>query len=394
MAWALGAFAAIAVLVWVVAWWSVLHPPSVVPVGSPPTGSAELSALLRGWAHWDGSWYAEVSQHGYSYDVGTTSPVAFFPLYPIVIRAATSLVPGSPSPLATGSIITLAAGFVGSGCYWTWCRTRFSARTATTAALLLAVYPYSIYLYGPVYADALFLAGVLGAFILLERDLVLPAALIGAIASAARPTGAILAIALVLRLIEIRSRERRPDDGAPARRRRWWDPRVLRRSDLVIVASGAGFLSYCAYLSLRFGDPFAFATTQAAPGWDQGPEPHTWFKVAFFEEVTRNPLGPASLGLLLQLVCVLAVIAAIPAVARRIGRAYAVLMGLMAAMVMLGSKDFQGAGRYMIPALFPAIPLAAEALDRHRISRAAVLASGLVSLLFFASWFAKGNYLA
>ena len=52
---------------------------------------------------------------------------------------------------------------------------------ATTAVLLLAVFPYSIFLYGPVYADALFLAGVLASFVLLERERVLAATMVCAI---------------------------------------------------------------------------------------------------------------------------------------------------------------------------------------------------------------------
>jgi hypothetical protein len=392
----MGVVAAIALVVWSIGWWSVLHPPEVRPIGAPPPGASEIPTWFRGWAQWDGGSYQQISREGYSYQVGVASTVAYFPVYPMLIRLVSLAAPGSPSPLVIGSLITLAAGVAAMALLWVWCRARYPASTASTAVLLLAVFPYSIYLYGPVYADALFLAGVVASFVLLERDRVLAATVVAAVTSGVRPAGLILALSLVLRLIEIRRRERSlADPSWPDRSwARRWSPSVLRPKDWVIAGSGAGFLAYCFYLGSRFGDPLAFAATQASPGWDQPAAPSTWFKSAMIAEVSRSPFGPASLGLLAQASLVVVVVACAPMVGRRIGWAYAWLMVLLAAMVTTGSKDFHGAGRYLLPALVPVAALAASALARHRLVRAAVIGSGFVGLCLFASWFAKGNYLA
>src|SRR5687768_4408943 len=56
--------------------------------------SAVLQAKVRGiypeplgalsyWAHWDGRWLAHIAEHGYDTDTAT----AFFPLYPLILRA-------------------------------------------------------------------------------------------------------------------------------------------------------------------------------------------------------------------------------------------------------------------------------------------------------------------
>jgi hypothetical protein len=390
------AFLAIALVVWFVAYWSVLHPPAVRPVGTPPPGSADIPTWFRGWAQWDGGWYQQISREGYSYQVGVASSVAYFPVYPLLIRLFSLAAPGAPSPLVIGSLITLASGTASMALLWTWCRSRWSAARATTAVLLLAVFPYSIYLYGPVYADALFLAGALGSFVLLERNRILAATLVCAVTSGVRPAGFIIAAVLVLRLIEIRRGERESHDPDWSQRP-WllrWSPQVLHPKDWVILGSAGGFLAYCFYLASRFRDPLAFASTQASPGWDQPAGPHTWFKVALFEELAREPLGPAALGLLLQASVVLLVLVVAPFVGRRIGWAYTWLMVLLAAMVTLGSKDFQGAGRYLLPALVPVVALASGFLTRHRALRVVVVGAGFVLLCYFASWFAKGNYLA
>ncbi len=382
-------FVALAATVWLIVAWSVLHPPAVPPVQTIIPGASDVPLAFRGWVHWDASWYASISRDGYAYHPGSQSGVAFFPLYPMLIRGVVGVAALGGThldPFVAGSTITLLAGGASAILLWLWCRPRFAAATSGTAVALLLVYPYSIYLYGPVYADALFLAGTLAAFVLLERDRIGFAVLVAAITTAARPVGLIVAVALVLRLLERRNEQ--ADDG-----RRRWDPRVLRPHDLWILLAGSGWLAYCAFLQRQFDDPFAFVTVQGAPGWEQSAGPQTWFKSAFFAEIARAPFGPASLGLCLQLGLALAALACVPLVARRISWAYAALVGLAAALPLLATKDFQGTGRYLLPA-FPVFAVGADALAAHPRIRRVTLAAGTASLLLFASWFAKGNYLA
>lgn len=386
-------FIAIAALVWFVVFWSVLHPPAVSPVQAPVAGAAALPAVFRGWAHWDANWYASISRDGYSYQRGAQSSVAFFPVYPMVIHGIVAMVPGA-NRLVVGSLATLTAGVAAAALFWRWCRDRLPASSATTAVLLLAVYPYSVYLYGPVYADALFLALTLAAFVLLERDHVVGAALVGALATGSRPAGIIVAVALIARLIEQRAAPTSPGipRGSGPGLHRWHRP-PLKRGDYTIVAAAGGFVGYCVYLGCRFGDPFAFATVQGASGWDQNPGPHTWFKLDFFAEVTRAPFGPAALGLVLQLGFALLALATVPAIGRRFGWSYALLVGLIVAMPLIATKDFQGTGRYLLPA-FPVAAIAGHGLAQRPHLRAAVLTAGVATIALFSSWFAKGNYLS
>jgi hypothetical protein len=245
------------------------------------------------------------------------------------------------------------------------------------------VYPYSIYLFGAVYADALLLVCALASFVLLERGRVGWATAAAVACSAARPSGLLVVIALAVRHWELGGTQY----GADAR----WPRRA--GSMAIGVLGASGFLLYVAYLWRRFGDPFAFATTQQAAGWDQGPGWRTWLKVPFFEELGRSPVSAASLGLILQVGIALSMLAAVPVVARRFGAAYGLLVASVVLLPMVASKDFQGTGRYVLPA-FPVFALVGERLDRHPTARVVVLAGGLVVVLLFASWFAKGNYLA
>jgi hypothetical protein len=380
-AFALGGFALVALLAWLVAAWSVAHPPASPPHEVAIPGVEALPSWVRGWSHWDAGWYDRISRDGYTYHASEQSSVAFFPLYPLLVHLAGYVVPGW-STFARGATLTAVFGLVAAGLFFAWCRTRMSPPAATTAVLLLAVYPYSIYLFGAVYADALLLACALAAFVLLERGHVAWATIAAVACSAARPVGVLIVVAVAVRHCELRSAV---DAGG-----RWGK----RASSVLIGAVGAsGFGLYSLYLWWRFGDPFAFATTQQAPGWDQGPGLHTWLKVGFFEELGRSPFSSAALGLVLQASVALLMLATAPAVARRFGHAYGLLVALVVLLPLVASKDFQGTGRYVLPA-FPVFALLGDCLDRHPAARVVVLGAGLVAVLLFASWFAKGNYLA
>ena len=155
----------------------------------------------EGWVNWDSGWYRQIALYGYSYTPGSQGPVAFFPLYPLLMRVGGSLVGSVTGP---GVVITLASGVGAAVLLSRWFRERLSPDAAWTALLLFLLYPYSFYLFGPLYADALFLLAILGSFTALERGHPWLAGLIGAAATAARPLGVVLVVGLVVRTLERR----------------------------------------------------------------------------------------------------------------------------------------------------------------------------------------------
>ena len=184
--------------------------------------------FIDGWLHWDAGWYLEIARHGYSYAPNRQSSVAFFPLYPLAMRAVGTVVGG---PLAAGMILTIVSGATASVLFASWLAVRFDEETARTGIFLFVLGPYSFYLFGAVYSDAMFVAATLAAFVLLERRRPVLAGLAGAIATAARPVGIIVIIALVLRTRELRAdSSRQPLSRAAARARNARPFRVRRVS--------------------------------------------------------------------------------------------------------------------------------------------------------------------
>ena len=234
----------------------------------------------EGWVNWDSGWYRQIALYGYDYTPGRQGPVAFFPAYPMLMRVGRFLVGSVTGP---GVLVTLASGVGAAVLLARWLRERLSPDAAWTALLLFLVYPYSFYLFGPLYADALFLLAILGSFTALERGHPWLAGLIGAAATASRPLGVVLVVGLVVRTLERRgvfgdrfATDIDVDEAASEQPTTpGWRGRLggLRVGDCGVLLAALGLAGYAFYLWRRFDDPLAFLTIQSAWGQQEGPPP-------------------------------------------------------------------------------------------------------------------------
>jgi hypothetical protein len=340
--------------------------------------------VLEGWLRFDAGWYRSIVDHGYFFEHGRMSSVAFFPAYPLAMEALSDVFGGDPS--AWGVALTFASGLAVAVLFHRWCRDLVGAAAAPVAVALVLLWPYGWYLFGAVYADALFLAAVLGAFTLLERDRVLLAALAGALATATRPVGAAVVLGLVCRVLERRGAVRWPLS---------LDLRRVRRTDASILLAASGLVAYVVYLWNQFGEPFAFADAESAPGWDQAPGPRTWFKTAWFSRLVHLPDNPNGYfaSITFQAVLALGLLALVPVVVRRIGWSYGVYTAAVLAIPLVGSKDFMGIGRYALTA-FPAFAALGLVLSGRPKVLAVWLPVSAVVLGVLCGAFAYGHYVA
>ncbi len=169
----------------VVVWQTGVHLPRS-PGHAPSPLDVRGGPLIEGWVRWDAGWYVVVVRDGYFYIPGAQSSIAFFPAYPVAMWAAAKVI---GDPVWAGMAVTWTSGLAVALLFGHWCRDRLAPAAATTAVVLLLSFPYAWFLYGSIYADALFLAAVLASFALLERDRPWLAGLAGAVATAARPGG-------------------------------------------------------------------------------------------------------------------------------------------------------------------------------------------------------------
>lgn len=359
-------FAAIWLLLAVVGWGSL------TVAGGPVTSfSDELTRwpFLDMWARWDSQWYAGIARDGYFFDPSRQSSVAFFPVYPMLMRAVMTLGFG---PLAAGILLTTVLGATGFFLFWKWGQHFGPPGTARLAGWVLALWPLAFFLYGAVYSDALFFVLVCGAFLSLEKGNHWLTTLLGVIATAARPVGPGVVLGLLVRSLELRLREKKP----------------LRVIDFLPALAGLGLVGYMAYQWFKFGTPTAFVETQTH--WNQTPGPRTWFKInwvmgeRFFERLPRS---------LMHLGLVSICLAMIPRAWKRLGVGYAVYIAVVAGMPFVSSIDFIGLGRYAI-ACFPAVYCFAGWLEEHPKAMRVWFPVSAILLIVCVSKFSIGRYIS
>ena len=331
------------------------------------TTAWQNNAPIDMWLRWDCGWYQAIAERGYSYTPGQQSAVAYFPLYPLLMRGVMAF---GVDVFLSGIAVTLVSGGLGALVFHQWART-LKPGAADWALTLFLTWPFAYYLAGAVYSDALFLLVVACAFLFLERRQLGWAVLLGALATATRPVGPAVVLGLCARAWELDMREGKPS----------WKTALP-------LLSGAGALAYMVYLGVAFGDPLAFLHSQA--GWGQLTN-QPGFKPALFN---GHRDWPEFVSPLIHLTLALGLLALAWPMRKRLGWGYSVYVAAVLALPLYSSRDFIGLGRYGIAA-FPSLLVLAETLrEKPRWVRLAYVASSVALLVVMTARFAIGRYVS
>lgn len=213
---------------------------------------ASGTPVSRVLARWDGGWYVSVALYGYPSSVplghgdAAQSSLAFFPGYPLVIRALASAT--GLSPVVAGIAISVAAGAAATAAVRGFAARLSDDETADRVAVLFAFAPATFVL-SMVYADALFLFLAAWCLLSLLDERWLTAGLVAAAAGLVRPTAVALVVACGWAAVASIRR------GGP-------------RSALVAPAlAPLGGLAFLGYLWAHTGHPLAFFEVQNR-GWN------------------------------------------------------------------------------------------------------------------------------
>ena len=355
------------------------------PALTHPLGGAGDLALAP-LARWDAVWYLRIADSGY----GERERAAFFPLYPLLVRAVGALGGGSPGArLIAAYAISLAAFLAALVLLHRLTVLELGRPLAGPTLLLLAAFPAALY-FGAPYSESLFLLVSVGAFYAARTGRWAWAGAALAAATATRSAGILLLVPLAFL---------------------WWDQERLRRRPgqagwLALAFAGIG--GYALYLGLAEGDALAFLDTQDA--WFREfsvPLGGVWdglvaaFEGArqllsgsrepvFFDEAGGDPFRIAALNLMLLAFLVFA-IAAAAGVWRRLPAAYGawVTVALLLPLSFpVGPQPLMSLPRFLA-VLFPIFMwLALVCEERGLTTRvAAVSAAGLgLFTAQFASW--------
>ncbi len=366
------------------------NPPGVTG-GFGPVGNALAAPVAR----WDSAWYLVIAHYGYKPALGhlTASRTAFFPLYPLGIKALAWL--GSP-PIVAGVVISLlafAAALYGIH-RLTTLELGAGAGDAARLAVLATAFAPMAFFFSAVYSESLYLALSVGLFWAARSGRWAWVGVLGALAAATRSTGVVLIVpALIIYLYG--PREDRPVDIPRAVGRRLL-PRYRPRAGiwwLLLIPAGAAMFA----LGLALAGGEALAPFHAQGIWGRhfaGPYVALWDGLRAAFEGARQLLSfqrahlyfPAATGSPTvaaghNLIQFAFLIAALPALVRCIAAASARLRHLRARRARPAALR---ARRRAAPDVAPPLPARAlPALDRHRrlACRASPCAAGAAAPL-------------
>jgi hypothetical protein len=328
---------------------------------APPDGPSIKDRLLA----WDGGWFVRVATEGYPHTYTYDSSgqmlgngLAFFPVYPLLIRGLHTL------GLDAGSaalVISWTAAAAAAMLLYLLGTDLADRRVGLALMLLFVAAPMSVVL-SMGYSEAVFSALVIGMFYAVRRQAFLVAGVLGLGAALTRPTGLAAAVGLaVAAVLAIR-----------AGTARW-------RAAVGALLALAGVPAYLLWVAARVGDLNAWFTIQTA-GWgttfDWGASSWDFVHVAFHQ-------GTGWVQVSIALILVTAIGAAVLALRHGLWPPLAVY-GVLALILVVGQAGYyHSKPRLLVPVLLTLFP-AAYAAGRAR-PRAAAL--GLAVYAAFGLWY-------
>lgn len=210
-------------------------------------------SMRRALTHWDGGWYLLIAESGYARGLPpegspATSNLAFFPLYPMLVRHVAGLT--GLSPFRAGVALNLLFGVTAAVLLWLLARDLGERTLADRAVALFSFFPATFVL-SMTYSEPVMLALAIGCLLALVRHRWVLAGLLAALATASRPNAIALCVACAV--------------GAALAVWRHRDWKALAAPAL----SPLGLVAFFAFLGGHTGDALIWSKAQQS-GWGQG----------------------------------------------------------------------------------------------------------------------------
>lgn len=335
----------------------------------PFTMSGRTHLFWDTFTRYDSGWYFGIARYGYEFVEGGRSNLAFFPLYPMLMRyGGLALGGGRENVYLAGIIVSWVAFLAAMVLLYRIARTYLSDEDAERAVVFAAVFPFAFF-FGVVYTEALFLMLTLGAFLGFRTGRFWLGGLAGALVTATRVNGILILPALAWLAWTTAGRDRS----------RLWRAAV----GLALVPLGIG--AYSLFTWSASGNPLEWM--ESIRRWNYHPGGAPWTPVVTLvvnlatrpvTYLTTDPVAPYDT---LNGSMAIVAIAAIPFVWRRFGAPYALLM-IANLWLPLSSGTFEGLGRYCA-VLFP-LPMLAATIQSSTARHLLLALSGALYMLALA----------
>jgi hypothetical protein len=209
--------------------------------------------VLKEFGQWDGRWYLRIVTGGYPAHLGSGTGVdarsvhAFFPLYPMTVRAVQAVLP--VSPLSAALLVSWTVGAAACIVVWLVACEVVGRDRAHRVALAFAFFPGAFVL-SMAYAESVMVALSAACLLALMRRRWWLAGVAAALATATRPNALALVLACLVAAVLA------------------WREHGDRRGAIAVVMAPVGIAAYFGYLWMRTGSPLTWMHVERN-GWGQ-----------------------------------------------------------------------------------------------------------------------------
>ncbi len=317
--------------------------------------------LLNVWGRWDAVHYLDIASGGYQ---GTD--MAFFPLFPLLIRVLGKLV---GSHLVAGLLISNASFFFGLLFLYKLLEHEFDRPVARRAIFYVSIFPTAVF-FSAVYTESLFFMLTVASFYYMRAHRFWLAGAIGFFAALTRVEGVLLAVPFLME---------------------WWSQYQAApgRGLPKLLACGlipAGLLCYMAYLWVLVGDPMYFSHVQIH--WNRHFAPPWVSVIGAFHKIATATQGQTIANQLLELSFTALMIGVLIGGWKRLRPSYIAYMAL-SILIPMCTSSLMSMPRFAL-VLFPMFAILARWGERPWVNNLILAFSlpllGLFTVLF-ADWY-------
>ena len=321
---------------------------------------SHLPHFIWSFGNFDGVHYLGIAKDAYAYQFTQ----AFFPLYPVLIKALTIF---TKNYVISGLLISNAFFLIGLFIFYKLVKLNYSESTAIWSVIFLLATPTSFY-FGAIYTEGIFFLMIVSSFYALQNNKFVLASIIGMFASATRLVGLFLAFALSA-------------------------SEKTKKRLLPIIIVPLGLLSYIGYLQIKFHNPLYFLSAQSIFGQERSTNqiillPQViWRYLKILTTTSGLPLANASLELAST---IFAFSVLFIAFRKKFKREW-LIFSLLALLVPTLSGTFASMPRYLLIA-FPIYIVLAQ-IQNLKV-KIAIITTFLILQVVCLTLFAQGYWVA
>jgi hypothetical protein len=330
-------------------------------------------SLLELWCGWDGKNYLDIAKNGYIPVGDNQTYIAFFPLYPLLIRVLHFIISSW-----NACALLIANAFYFLSLYWLYglARFDFEEKDCKRAILWFSIFPTAYFLHAA-YTESLFVALAAGSMLYLRQGKILTTCILTALTCFSRPHGIIIVPALLAECFLIEGFVRAP----------------LNRSAIrnAVIIMGGGIVGFGAYLEVNqyvYHTPFKFLEVQSSR-WGRGFDfPWTGF-LAAVRRLTTDKIEYEIMISAFELVAAFAGLAAIIYGFRKLRPSFTIYL-ITGWLLVVCNRYWLSQPRHLL-CLFPLFFLLAIGVKRE-ITQYAVATSFLLLQALFLSQFVQWHW--